>query len=68
MPQDLGNQWRVFDAGNHPQLAATIRAGLDVNREHPLEALYPLHNVHGGIGRLPDEEERLRMEALIQTF
>jgi hypothetical protein len=32
MPQDLRNQLWVFDAGNHPQRAAAIGTGLDVDK------------------------------------
>ena len=50
MIKNLRNQWRVLDAGNYPELAATFRAGLDIDGEHPLE---PLHPAHRG-GRLID--------------
>jgi hypothetical protein len=32
MPQNPGNQCRLFDTGNDPQLPATIGTGLDVDK------------------------------------
>ena len=31
----------LLNAGDHPQLPAALSAGLDINGEHPLEALCP---------------------------
>ena len=47
MTQDLADQLRVLDASDNPQLTATTRAGLDVDREYTLE---PLHPAHRGTG------------------
>ena len=33
----------LLNAGDHPQLPAALSAGLDINGEHPLEALCPRH-------------------------
>ena len=43
MPQNPGNQCRLLDTGNHPQRAAAIGTGLDVNGEDALEALHLRH-------------------------
>ena len=43
MTQNLRDQRWVFDAGDHPQLAATFGAGFNINRKHPPEALSPSH-------------------------
>ena len=43
MPQNPGNQCRRLDTGNHPQCAAAIGAGLDVDGEDTLEALHLRH-------------------------
>ena len=40
MPQNLRDQQRLLNTGNHPQRAAAIRTGLDANGEHALEALH----------------------------
>ena len=36
----FNNRWRL-DAGDDTQMSAALLAGLDVNGEHPLEALCP---------------------------
>lgn len=54
MAQNFRNQWRIFDAGNHPELAAALRTGLDVDGEDTFEALHP---IHGG-GRLVFIDDR----------
>jgi hypothetical protein len=36
----FNDRWRL-DAGDDAQPAAALAAGLDINREHPLEALRP---------------------------
>ena len=41
MSQNLRDQGRLFDAGNDQQLAPAMRAGLDIDGEHSLEALSP---------------------------
>jgi hypothetical protein len=38
--QDVADQRRVLDAGDHAQFAATIRAGLDINGDYALQALH----------------------------
>lgn len=43
MTKDLADQLRVLDASDDPQLTATTRAGLDLNRKYSLEALHPRH-------------------------
>jgi hypothetical protein len=41
--EDLLDYDRVFDTGNDPHCPATGRAGLDVDTEHPFQALRPGH-------------------------
>jgi hypothetical protein len=41
--QDPIDHRRVFDAGDHLNGAAAVRAGFDVYLENPLEALRPAH-------------------------
>jgi len=43
MVQNSFHDHRVFDAGDDFDGAAAFRAGLDVDIEHPLEALSPTH-------------------------
>ena len=43
MVQNPLNHCGFLDAGNDAQAAAALLAGLDVNGEHPLEALCPAH-------------------------
>ena len=56
MTKDLADQLRVLDASDNPQLTATTRAGLDVDREYTLEPLHPAHRgqrlvgVDGAVG------------------
>jgi hypothetical protein len=37
--EDAVDDLRIFDAGDHVQLAAAFRAGLDVDGEYPFHAL-----------------------------
>jgi len=39
MSQDLADQPRFLDAGNHSQRAAAMGTGLDVNGKYPLQML-----------------------------
>ncbi len=43
MPQNLGNQCRLLDAGYDPQLPTAMGTGLDVDGKDPLEALSSAH-------------------------
>jgi len=48
------NHCGFLDAGDHPQLPATAAAGLDVNGEHPLEALRLRREACNKVLRLED--------------
>ncbi|MCP5472343.1 MAG: MBL fold metallo-hydrolase [Sinobacteraceae bacterium] len=52
---------RLFDAGNHLELPAAARTGLDVDPEHPLQALGPVHRHMAGRGGLVGALLRLRL-------
>ena len=41
--EDHGDDVRVFDAGNHSEVATALGAGLDVDGEDSLQALHPRH-------------------------
>jgi hypothetical protein len=41
--KDLLNHHRIFDAGNHPDVATAALADLDVDVEDPFQALRPGH-------------------------
>ncbi len=43
MSLDLRDQAWLLDTGNHPQPAAAVGTGLNIDRKHPLEALSPTH-------------------------
>ena len=43
MSQDLPDQPRLLNAGNHPQLPTAIGSGLDIDGKYTLEALRPVH-------------------------
>ncbi len=43
MPENLCHHLLVLDAGDDPQFPATPGAGLNIDREHSLEALHPDH-------------------------
>jgi hypothetical protein len=49
MSENLRDQWRIFDAGDHPEFAAAIRTGLDVDGEYALQSLHPAHRRGGFI-------------------
>jgi hypothetical protein len=40
MSENPRKQWWIFDAGNYPQRALAMVAGLDFDGKDPLEALY----------------------------
>ena len=52
MLEDGGDDVRVFDAGNHTQLAAALGASLYVNGEDPFKALHPRHGCQWFVGCL----------------
>jgi hypothetical protein len=43
MSENFRDQRRVFNTGDHAQFTAALRTGLDVDGEHPFEALHPAH-------------------------
>jgi hypothetical protein len=43
MRQNLRNDFRLLDAGDHPELATAAAALVDLDAEHALEALSPSH-------------------------
>lgn len=45
--EDPGDHLGVFDAGNHPELAAAHRARLDVDGEYAFQSLRPGHGSEG---------------------
>ena len=57
--EDLLDHHRIVDAGDDPHRPAAFPAGLDVDIEHPLETLHPVHrcpSLGGGLllARLPN--------------
>ncbi len=47
MLEDGGDNVGILDASDHAQLAAAIRAGLDIDREYPFQSLHPGHGSEG---------------------
>jgi hypothetical protein len=41
MCEDLADHRGIFNAGNYAEFTAAFRTGLDVDGEHPFEALHP---------------------------
>lgn len=50
MSENLPDQRRIFNSGDNPKFSTAIQAGLDVDREHSLEALHPTHRSPRFIG------------------
>ena len=48
--EESGDDVGIFDAGNHSELAATLRADLDVYSEDAFQALHPAHRREGLVG------------------
>ena len=45
--EDGGDDVGIFDAGNHLELAAALRAGFYVDCKYPFQALHPRHRCKG---------------------